>query len=76
MPYFNRFDVCQAWYIFASEWHGGQSSRLYLVFGRLARLRFNPGPMLSRDSLTDNGRAILANLIRRERARIRLHAHC
>ena len=64
----NRFDICEAWYLFASAWHQGQGSATYAVFGRLDRMRFRPSPMLSTRSLSPNGRLILAGLIRDARA--------
>jgi hypothetical protein len=67
----NRFDICEAYYLFASEWHEGQGSRTYAIFGRLARLGFRPSPLLSKRGLSPNGRQILANLIRRAKARVR-----
>ncbi len=36
----NRFDICEACYLFASEWHEGQGSATYAMFGRLDRLGF------------------------------------
>ena len=65
----NRFDICEAWYLFATGWHAGQGSDGYAVFGRLDRLDFRPSPTLSRDSLSPNGRLILAALIRKARVR-------
>ncbi len=64
----NRFDICEAWYLFASEWHQGQGSATYAIFGRLERLCFRPSPLLSTGSLSPNGRLILAGLIRAARA--------
>jgi hypothetical protein len=64
---FDRFDVCMAYYLFACEWHSGQNSPEYRIFGRLHNLGFRPSPMLSRRSLSDNGRCILAGLIRKAR---------
>jgi hypothetical protein len=46
-PEWNRFDICEAWYLFASDWHEGQGSDGYAAFGRLDRLGFRPSPMLS-----------------------------
>ena len=65
--YFNRFDVCEAYYLFACEWHNGQWSPEYAIFGRLDNFGFRPSPILSKDSLTENGRVILAGLIRKAR---------
>jgi len=64
----NRFDICEASYLFASAWHEGQGSATYAVFGRLDRLGFRPSPILSTRSLSANGRLILAGLIRAARA--------
>lgn len=41
MPSFNQHDICLAWYIYASHYHGGQSSKLYQVFGRLGRIQYS-----------------------------------
>ncbi len=65
----NRFDICEACYLFASEWHEGQGSATYAMFGRLDRLGFRPSPLLSKRSLSPNGRLILANLIQKARVR-------
>ena len=64
----NRFDICAAWYLFAADWHEGQSSDIYATFGRLDRLGFRSSPILSTRSLSPNGRLILAGLIRAVRA--------
>jgi len=64
---FDRFDICEAHYLFASEWHQGQWSPEYAIFGRLHRMRFRPSPLLSKDTLSENGRRILAKLIRKAR---------
>ena len=65
----NRFDICEAWYLFATDWHEGQGSDTYAIFGRLSRMRFRPSPMLSTRTLSANGRLILATLIRKARVR-------
>lgn len=64
---FDRFDVCEAYYLFACDWHNGQWSKEYAIFGRLHNIAFKPSPMLSRESLSENGRRILAGLIRKAR---------
>lgn len=63
----DRFDVCEAYYLFAWYWHRGQASSEYAIFGRLSKIGFRPSPVLSTRSLTENGRRILAELIRRAR---------
>ena len=67
MPYFNRFDICNAWYMFASLFHEGQGSDSYAIFGRLHRLGYEPG--LSAQSqrperLSENAQEIFAQLCR------------
>jgi hypothetical protein len=64
----DRFDICEAWYLFAADWHEGQGSDTYAIVGRLDRLGFRPSPILSTRSLSPNGRLILADLIRAARA--------
>ena len=63
----DRVDICEAWYLFASDWHEGQGSATYGIFARLNRLGFRPSPMLSTGSLSSNGRLILATLIPKAR---------
>ena len=55
--YFDRFDIAEAWYLALSHCHGGQWSKEY---SRLCKLQhiFEPSPMLSVESLTENGREI------------------
>jgi hypothetical protein len=55
--YFDRFDICEAWYLALSHCHGGQWSREY---ARLCAMRryFRPSPMLSVETLSDNAREI------------------
>jgi hypothetical protein len=55
--YFDRFDICEAWYLALTECHGGQYSREY---ERLCKMQkhFKPSPFLSASRLTDNGRMI------------------
>ena len=66
MLYFDRFDICEAYYLYASHYHGGQSSRLYEVFGRLYNIQFRPSPVLRLESLTENGRSIYDSLVEKK----------
>ena len=59
----DRFDICEAWFVFASQYHLGQGSIEYQIFGRLDRLRFKARPSLSKKTLSSNARAILVRLI-------------
>lgn len=67
MMEWDRFDICEAWYLYACEWHIGQESPEYAIFGRLSKLGFQPSPLLDKSNLSENGRDILASLIRRTR---------
>lgn len=61
-PYFDRFDICTAYYAFASECHDGQWSEVYEIFGRLHNLQFSPGMGgCSWGTLEENEREIYCN---------------
>lgn len=63
---FNRFDICAAWCLFASEYHSGQFTELCRVFGRLKKIGFRPGPywLPGRARLpSNNAKAIYDNLV-------------
>ena len=64
--WFDRFDICEAYWIYADQYHEGMWSDIYRIFGRLNRIGFSPAPSLSEDSLTENGQAILQSLIERK----------
>ena len=55
--YFDTFDICEAWYLALADCHGGQWSREYARLSRLSRY-FSPSPMLSVETLSENGRDI------------------
>lgn len=62
----NRFDICQAWYVYAVLYHNGQTSKEYKILGRLVNMLFSPGMALRNglvNSLTDNGRRIYHQLV-------------
>ena len=62
--YFNRFDICEAHYLFAMEYHGGQWRELYEKFAQLNRIGFKPRPLLySEEDLTENGKGIYRSLV-------------
>lgn len=62
--YFDRFDICEAWYLYASRYHEGQWSKLYSVLSRLIHMKFTPPMDLNYHSLTDNGKAIYRKLVK------------
>ena len=67
MPYFDRFDIAEAWYIFLTDWHDGHGTG-WASYGRLSRLLgyFKPGTHLYDESdLSENGRLIYTGLVAR-----------
>jgi hypothetical protein len=58
--YFDRFDICEAYAVYAWDWGN------YVLWSRLQRLGFRPRPSLSLRTLTENGRAIYDRIVRRE----------
>lgn len=62
--YFDRFDICEAYYAFATDYHSGQRSPEYAILGRLQRMGYRPGfGGVTYTSLTENGKAIYNNLV-------------
>ena len=68
--YFDRFDICEAYFMYMMLWNrGGLTERDWLrvrrsISSQLATMRFKPSPMLSDESdLTENGREIYENLV-------------
>ena len=57
MIYFDRFDICEAYYLALSHCHGGQWSREYERLCKLSSY-FRPSPFLSVESLNENAREI------------------
>lgn len=73
MPYFDRFDICEAHAVLEWGYHVGgwvrerpsNRRRREATAVQLHRLQFKPRPNLSADTLTENGRAIYQDLQRR-----------
>ena len=62
--YFDRFDICAAYYWFANDFHSGQNSVFYKWFARLNKLRYRPALLeMSIDSCSENAQEIYNNLI-------------
>jgi len=60
---FDRFDILEAHYVFAMQFHGGQGSELYARLSRISRF-FKPRQSLnSHIDLSDNGLEIFENLL-------------
>ena len=76
---FDRFDILSAYYLFGSDYHGGQGTEEYAYMGRAMKCGFSPSPIFSYRSLSENGKEIYKTLERaemkarrvRERARIK-----
>lgn len=62
--YFDRFDICEAYFLAFYYYHGGQYSREY---ARLCKLYtyFKPSPNLSVYTLSDNGLQIYNKVVAR-----------
>ena len=62
--YYDSLDICEAHYLFASLFHGGQGCAIYAKFGQLDRLRFKPSPILSKPAdLNPNAKEIFRSLV-------------
>jgi hypothetical protein len=63
--YFDRFDICEAYYCYATLYHGGQSSPEYALHSVFERLQFNCRDSATHnpEALTENGRAIFDRLV-------------
>jgi hypothetical protein len=58
-----RFDICEAWYCYAFNYHEGQASKLYSKFAQFERIGFKPAANLSYEKLTDRGKEIYDRLV-------------
>lgn len=68
MMEFDRFDICEAHYVFAMLFHGGQGCAIYSKFAQLDRIKFRPSPLRSKPSqLSLNAKEIYLGLV---------HKHC
>lgn len=65
MPYFDRFDICEAYYLYATLYHSGQFSRAYRVFGRLEKIQFRTNGFNDEYDLSENAREIFNRLVER-----------
>jgi len=63
--YFDRFDICAAYYLFGSVYNNGQGSKEYAYMGRALNCGFRPSPLLSFDNLNENELAIYMKLVDR-----------
>ena len=62
--YWDRFDICEAYYCYAMQWHKGQWSKEYALHSVFDRIQFKISPAFRNEtSLTENGRAIYDSLV-------------
>jgi hypothetical protein len=63
MPYFDRFDLVEAWYLCLQDWsHWNVSPSVeYYRLGKM-QTYFHPSPSLSYENLSENGQAIYDQL--------------
>ncbi len=60
----NRFDICEAFYVYATLHHRGQGSKEYAIFGRLERIGFSASfQNVDPDKLTDDGKYLYERLV-------------
>jgi len=64
---FNRFDILSAYYVYGSDYHGGQWTKEYAYMGRVLNCGFRPADSLSYESLSDNGKEIYDGLVAQHR---------
>lgn len=64
-PWFDRFDICDAYHAYATDFHGGQASPEYAIHGRLDRMEYRPGLSVREETfagLSENARGIYLRL--------------
>lgn len=64
MPYFDRWDIIRAHYLYAIEYHGGQFSELYKRQCKISEYYKTFG--FSYHGLSDNAKAIYDSLVERK----------
>ncbi|MAW05593.1 MAG: hypothetical protein CL918_03515 [Deltaproteobacteria bacterium] len=65
--YFDRFDICSAYWTYANDYHEGQFSSIYKIFGRLNNLRFiSSACFVGYEDLSENGKEIYNSLVERK----------
>lgn len=62
MPFFDRFDICEAYACLEWDYNRDgilrERGRPYSIGVQLARMQFRPAPNTCTDTLTENGREI------------------
>lgn len=73
MPYFDRFDICEAHLVIEMHWHHdgwlsdrpSNRRRKEATDVQLTRIGFKPSPLLDFDHLSENGKDIYVDLCER-----------
>ncbi len=68
----DRFLTCAAYWIIASRYHTGQSSKGYAKLSQLSRMRYNPGLASWEHQRGSEERQAAAALLMKRRRQIRL----
>ena len=63
--YFNRFDICEAYYLFFCDYHSGMHSEFYRRLSAMDAY-FKPSPLLCYENMDENGQMIYDNLVDKE----------
>ena len=59
----NRFDICEAWFVYLNESHQGQGCPLYARLSKLTS-HFQPrSGLCGADDLTEEGHEVYDNLV-------------
>ncbi len=66
--YFDRTDICIAYYLYAALYHGGQGSKEYRIFGRLHKIGFKPPLICTEQTLSENQKEIFDNLVSKRKS--------
>ena len=66
--YFDRYDICEAYYCFLSEYQEGQWSEKYKKLCKML-LYFTPALLLTSATLSDNAREIYDSLVTKEQSK-------
>ncbi len=63
--YWDRFDICEAYYLYMMNYHGGQWSKEDRLTGVFAAIQFRPSPMLGCEDfpLSENAQMIYDSLV-------------
>lgn len=73
MPYFDRFDICEAYCVLEWDYNIGgwlperpsNQRRMESIGVQLHRMQFKPAPSLTYNTLTENGREIYDQAVER-----------